>query len=73
MCYTILLTIEVSNLEQVNNSLNLFSNSAKTRKAIHKNQQRMDEQNYRTVGELFYRDSRFRPNGLFSPYNQCLS
>lgn len=28
----------------------------------------MDEQNYRTVGELFYRDSRFRPNGLFSPF-----
>lgn len=45
-----------------------FSNNAKIRKAIHKNQQRMDEQNYRTVGELFYRDSRFRPNGLFSPF-----
>lgn len=40
-----------------------FSNSAKNRKAIHKNQQRMDEQNYRTVGEILV----FAPTVCFHP------
>lgn len=45
-----------------------FHDNAKIRKAIAVNQQQMEEMNYRTVGELFYRDHRFRPNGLFSPF-----
>lgn len=45
-----------------------FHDDAKIRKAIAVNQQQMEEMNYRTVGELFYRDHRFRPNGLFSPF-----
>lgn len=42
--------------------------SAKIRKAIRANQQRLTELNCRTIGELFYRDPRFRPNGIFAPF-----
>ncbi len=41
---------------------------AKMRKSILENQQQMEKYNYRTVGELFYRDVRFRPNGVFTPF-----
>ena len=46
----------------------VLRDDAKMRKAIRENQQQMEKYKYRTVGELFYRDARFRPNGVFAPF-----